>query len=163
MHPKDEFFCALRGWDHRTEHGLMERIEREFQPIAEEIIAGRVALDVVENHAVTRFWHLWLERFMLKHALSLRCDHLLSVPTLSRLLRSSRKILRAIITDILLMVRFPDPGRRPSAYAKAGPMALTATTDELECTSIRRFGVSGTGYIWRLRVCADCSQLLPGE
>jgi len=68
MHPKDEVFCALRGWDHRTEHGLMERIEREFQRIAEEIIAGKVALDVVENHVVTRFWYLWRERFMLKHS-----------------------------------------------------------------------------------------------
>jgi hypothetical protein len=46
----------------------MGRIEREFQPIAEEIIAGKVALDVAENHAVTRFWHLWRERFMLKHS-----------------------------------------------------------------------------------------------
>lgn len=68
MHPKNEFFCALRGWDHRTEHGLMKRIERQFQPIAEEIIGGKVALDMVENHAVTRFWHLWRERFMLKHS-----------------------------------------------------------------------------------------------
>ena len=61
-------FFVLLGWDHRTEHSLMERTEREFQSIAEEIIGGKVALDMVENYAVTRFWHLWRERFMLKHS-----------------------------------------------------------------------------------------------
>lgn len=65
--PNDELFCALRGWDHRTEHGLMENIEREFQPIAEAIITGKAALSDAENQSITRFWHLWCERFTLKH------------------------------------------------------------------------------------------------
>jgi hypothetical protein len=34
-------FCALRGWDHRAEHALMGNIEREFQPIATAVLAGK--------------------------------------------------------------------------------------------------------------------------
>src|ERR1700677_2223512 len=66
--PENELFCALRGWDHRTEHGLMGNIEREFQPIAAAVLAGKDVLSDVENQAVTHFWYLWNERFTLKHA-----------------------------------------------------------------------------------------------
>jgi hypothetical protein len=68
MLSESELFCALRGWDHRTEHGLMENIEREFQPIATAVLAGKDVLSDVENQAVTHFWYLWNERFTLKHA-----------------------------------------------------------------------------------------------
>jgi hypothetical protein len=46
----------------------MGKIEREFQPIATALLAGKEVLSDVENQAVTRFWYLWEERFTLKHA-----------------------------------------------------------------------------------------------
>jgi len=46
----------------------MKNIEREFQPIATAVLAGKNVLSDVESQAVTNLWHLWKERFTLKHA-----------------------------------------------------------------------------------------------
>jgi hypothetical protein len=64
--PRDPLFCVHRGWDDGTERGFVKRIEDEFQKLAEEILAGRLALDQSQHLTITRFCLLWRSRFELK-------------------------------------------------------------------------------------------------
>jgi hypothetical protein len=55
-------FCAMRAWDQRTESGLMKWIEDEFQPIADDIVNGRLQLHAHEHKTIARFYALWRVR-----------------------------------------------------------------------------------------------------
>ncbi len=64
LRPSNALFCAMRSWDHRTEHGLIKGHEDRFQKVADEIvIGGRNSLSGEECHAITGLFLLW----RLKH------------------------------------------------------------------------------------------------
>lgn len=72
LHPRDKvfrpkpinaIFCADRAWDQRAETGYMKQIEDRFQPVADAIIAGKIATISAEvRPAIDWMYALWHER-----------------------------------------------------------------------------------------------------
>lgn len=57
--PDDVLFCALRVWDHRSEHGFMLEIENAYQRVADKIIGGHRELNEADHSSITDFYLLW--------------------------------------------------------------------------------------------------------
>ena len=69
VEPEDDIFCAVCVWDYRAESGYMLDIENQFQAVAGDIIANRVAsLDNVQSERISRFWALWSLRADIRDA-----------------------------------------------------------------------------------------------
>lgn len=66
--PKDPYFCGLRLWDHRTEHGLIHKNELRFQAVAKSILADPAGFSpsAQKNDAITDFYILWNLRHQQK-------------------------------------------------------------------------------------------------
>lgn len=61
--PDNEVFCAKRVWDQRAEDGFARQIERPFQILADEIVAGTVSVIAdCEKKAINSFFALCLIR-----------------------------------------------------------------------------------------------------
>ena len=61
--PNDQIFCAKRKWDHGSEAGYMCGIERRFQRLACQVIAGKVtSIGDSEKSIVDVFLALWRAR-----------------------------------------------------------------------------------------------------
>ncbi|MCR4471146.1 DUF4238 domain-containing protein [Burkholderia sp. SCN-KJ] len=55
----DKLFCANHVWDQRAEGGFGANIERDFQSLAERLIAGDTRWLSLNHRLITRFYALW--------------------------------------------------------------------------------------------------------
>lgn len=55
----NKLFCANRVWDQRAESGYMAQIEREFQFVANRLIASDYSWLNLKQSAITAFYALW--------------------------------------------------------------------------------------------------------
>jgi len=60
LKPSNDFFTLARVWDQRAESGWMKKIEDQFQPLADDILSGRLESIVGEQiRTVAYFFSLW--------------------------------------------------------------------------------------------------------
>lgn len=66
--PNDDLFVAKRVWDQRAESGYMREIEKAFQVLASEIVAGNISA-VADEHkrVIDEFYGLWTIRAKVRH------------------------------------------------------------------------------------------------
>lgn len=65
--PKDQYFCALRAWDQRSEVGYGRNIEGRFQQLADKIVSKKICtIGPLDKIAVDEFFALWKSRLSFK-------------------------------------------------------------------------------------------------
>jgi hypothetical protein len=55
----NKLFCAQRLWNESLEHGLMFRIEGEFQRLVDKVLKDYMDLSTEDHAKISKFWALW--------------------------------------------------------------------------------------------------------